>query len=391
MLKMAKLKKSPEVRFDGYTEDWQVEVLEDIADIGDGLHGTPNYTESGSIYFINGNNLINGKIHVNNETKKVVLEEQSIADKELNQNTILLSINGTIGNLAFYQGESVMLGKSVAHIKLKVPSKFFIYHYLKSPFIQNYFLANLTGSTIKNLGLKTIRETEIWSPSEEEQILLGTFFENLDSLIQNHKTQLTKLKNLKKAMLVKMFPQEDATVPEIRFKGFDGDWEFSSFEDVFNYHRPDPYIVTSTEYSNDYKTPVLTANKAFVLGYTLEKNTFNQESIIFDDFTLDSKYVDFPFMVKSSALKILTIKEVKKFDLYFSFELLRNTKIEVMGHARHYIAVVQPTKVLAPKLDEQMRISKYLKNLDDLIENHNKQLKKLNNIKKACLSKMFVA
>ena len=84
-------------------------------------------------------------------------------------------------------------------------------------------------------------------------------------------------------------------------------WEQRKFENIFNYERPDKYIVNSTEYLEFGPTPVLTANKAFILGYTVEKNKYvnSHESIIFDDFTLDTKFVDFPYMVKSSAIKIL--------------------------------------------------------------------------------------
>lgn len=119
--------------------------------------------------------------------------------------------------------------------------------------------------------------------------------------------------------------------------------------------------------------PVLTANKAFILGYTNEVRTFNQKCIIFDDFTLDNKFVDFPFMVKSSAMKILTLKDEKIDDLYFSYNLLSSTKIEMLGHARHYISIVQPTMVKAPEIDEQRKISKLFKDIDELSTLHQRK------------------
>lgn len=143
--------------------------------------------------------------------------------------------------------------------------------------------------------------------------------------------------------------------------------------DIFNYERPDNYIVTTDEYVDNAKTPVLTANKAFILGYTNENNTYKEKSIIFDDFTLEAKYVDFPYMVKSSAIKILTLKDKNIDDLYFNFNLLSNTKIEIIGHARHYISVVQPTEVNIPKYNEQVKIASYLKELDYLITLHQRK------------------
>ena len=134
--------------------------------------------------------------------------------------------------------------------------------------------------------------------------------------------------------------------PQIRFTGFSEDWETDVFENIFYYERPDKYIVRSKEYSPTKPTPVLTANKSFILGYTDESSTYNKPSIIFDDFTLENRYIDFPYMVKSSALKILTTKY--NYNLRFAHELLKSTKFEVIGHARHYISIVQPKEVLVP-------------------------------------------
>ena len=178
-------------------------------------------------------------------------------------------------------------------------------------------------------------------------------------------------------------------VPKIRFKGFTEDWEQREFGEIFKYERPDKYIVSNDEYSNSSKTPVLTANKGFILGYTDEMNTYDKESIIFDDFTLDSKYVDFPYMVKSSAIKILTLKDEETDNLRFSFERLNSTNIEIMGHARHYISVVQPTKTLTPNISEQSSIGEFFKSIDNLIELNKNKYNKLINIKKSMLEKMF--
>ena len=100
---------------------------------------------------------MNGKIVINDQTKFVTSGQQSRADAELNENTMLMSINGTIGNLAWYRGEKLMPGKIAAYIEVKSFHKKFIYQLLQTHKIRNYFLNNLTGTTIKNLGLKTIR------------------------------------------------------------------------------------------------------------------------------------------------------------------------------------------------------------------------------------------
>lgn len=179
--------------------------------------------------------------------------------------------------------------------------------------------------------------------------------------------------------------------PKIRFKEFNGEWDSTTLGEIFDYIRPDNYIVKSDKYSKNYNTPVLTANKAFILGYTNEKNTFNKECIIFDDFTLDLKYVNFPFMVKSSALKILVLKD-KSFNFLFCYELLKKANIEILGHARHYISVVQPTNTRIPNdLKEQEAIGEFFKNIDEILDLEKERFKKFENFKKTMLDKLFVA
>ena len=106
--------KVPNLRFPQFTEEWEIKKLGEIAKkIGDGLHGTPIYVDESDFYFINGNNLVNGKIELNENTKKIDAETSLKNDKQLRENTLLISINGTIGNIAKYNNENVMLGKSV--------------------------------------------------------------------------------------------------------------------------------------------------------------------------------------------------------------------------------------------------------------------------------------
>ncbi|WP_259748862.1 restriction endonuclease subunit S [Lactococcus lactis] len=198
--------KVPELRFAGFADDWEERKLsEGTSKIGDGLHGTPNYSDNGDVFFINGNNLVNGKIVITKETKLVTESNQSKDDKLLNTDTILMSINGTIGNLAWYNNERVMLGKSAAYLTVSNFDKKFIFSYLQTSTIKNYFLNNLTGTTIKNLGLKTIRDTTLFVPTLEEQQQIGEFFWTLEETIALHQRKLDLLKEQKKGFLQKMF------------------------------------------------------------------------------------------------------------------------------------------------------------------------------------------
>lgn len=119
--------------------------------------------------------------------------------------------------------------------------------------------------------------------------------------------------------------------------------------DILSYEQPNKYIVKDTEYSdNKDLTPVLTANKAFILGYTEESNGVYRKGpcIILDDFTLDCKIVSFPFKVKSSAIKILTAKA--SVNLWFIFEYLRYLDLNTEEHKRHYIAEIEPMTIELP-------------------------------------------
>lgn len=185
--------------------DWEEKKLGDVAQkIGDGLHGTPIYSEVSDIYFINGNNLINGKIEITEKTKKVDYIIFAKNDKGLNENTILISLNGTIGNISKYNNEKVMLGKSVGYFNFKENVDFY-YHILKTETIQNFFISELTGSTIKNLSLKTLRETEIPFPCLEEQQKIAHFLSNIDTKIESASQQLNQTQSFKKGLLQQMF------------------------------------------------------------------------------------------------------------------------------------------------------------------------------------------
>ena len=227
-------------------------------------------------------------------------------------------------------------------------------------------------------------------PHINEQIRISSLFRKLDQLAELYQVKYTKAVSIRDGMLQKMLPKPGATEPELRFSEFKGAWGQRKFGDFFNYQRPDKHIVEGTDYSNKNRVPVLTANKAFILGYTNETRTFNKPCLIFDDFTLEAKYVDFPFMVKSSAIKILTIRDKGADDLYFALLSLRNAKIEKMGHARHYIGVVQSTPVSRPELGEQKVISAYFKTLDSLIYKYAVLASRLQQIKAACLNLMIV-
>ncbi|MDY0162174.1 restriction endonuclease subunit S [Desulfobotulus sp.] len=152
-------------------QGWEwVRLGEIVSLLGDGIHGTPTYDETGEYFFINGNNLSDGVIEIKENTKRVSITEYEKRKKELTDRTVLVSINGTIGNVAFYGGEPVMLGKSACYLNLFTQiEKHYIKKLINSSYFLEYAFKSATGSTIKNVSLKAMREFCIPLPPLPEQ------------------------------------------------------------------------------------------------------------------------------------------------------------------------------------------------------------------------------
>lgn len=186
--------------------------------------------------------------------------------------------------------------------------------------------------------------------------------------------------------------KEKKIIPELRFPEFvdDGEWVKQELENSLDYLQPTPYLVQNTNYNESYKTPVLTAGKSFILGYTNEKEgIFNKNLpvIIFDDFTTASKFVDFPFKAKSSAMKILLAKG--NTNIKFVYESIQTLNYEVGVHKRHWISVFSKLKIALPNPLEQKKIADCLSSLDDLLEAHNQKLEALKDHKKGLMQNLF--
>lgn len=397
MDRMESEKKIPTIRFSQFSNDWKKTTLDDeTIRIGDGLHGTPVYSSNGGVHFINGNNLDLGCIKITEETKQVAETLFEKTDKSLTDNTILISINGTIGNLAIYRGEKIMLGKSVAYLKLRSLDKMFTYTLLQSPEVSSQFSRNLTGSTIKNLGLKTIRETVIRFPSPPEQKKIGSFFQNIDQLITLHQKKYDKLVILKKAMLVKMFPREGEVVPEIRFKGFEGDWvmkKINKIADRLNNLRI-PIKANKRVAGN---TPYYGANgiQDYVQGFTHD----GEFVLVAEDGANDLKdypirYVKGKLWVNNHAHVLAAKKNITE-NRFLNYAI-KSINIEpfLVGGGRAKLnseVMMQMNVIISNNIKEQQKIGNYFHQIEEQISLHQTQLDKLTIIKKACLSKMFVA
>lgn len=190
LVKEGKIKKEkplPEIAEDEIPfeipESWVWCRLGEIVSIlGDGIHGTPSYTVSGEYFFINGNNLQNGQILMKDSTKRVSKSEYEKYRKPLDNSTMLISINGTLGNIAFYNNEKVMLGKSACYFNLlNNTNKKYLYYIFKSDYFLAYAVNAATGTIINNVSLQAMKQFIIPMPPFTEQ---QRIVEKVDELLQ---------------------------------------------------------------------------------------------------------------------------------------------------------------------------------------------------------------
>ena len=176
--------------------------------IGDGLHGTPEFDDAGEYYFINGNNLGDTYITIRENTKSVSLEEYNKYFIELNENTLLISLNGTIGNVSQYHGEQVILGKSAGYIIVDSRGELtidYLKFYLQSKSAKTLFELSFAGTTINNLSLETLRNLPICLMTGEEQSHIAKFLDKkcarIDKVIQKKQLTIDKLNEYKKSLI----------------------------------------------------------------------------------------------------------------------------------------------------------------------------------------------
>ena len=176
-----------------------------------------------------------------------------------------------------------------------------------------------------------------------------------------------KIKRDKKESVI--FKCDDNSYYEKYGEKLPSGWVVTNFETLLEYEQPTKYIVNDTNYKPTYKTPVLTAGKSFILGYTNETDNIFDDLpvIIFDDFTTESKFVDFPFKVKSSAMKILHINQDLVLPKY-AFYLMQATDIDHDNHQRYWISTYSQEIVALPPINEQERILTTLEHYYNLLD-----------------------
>jgi len=409
---MTKKTDTPAIRFKGFSDTWEQRKLGEvlISLQNNTLSRADLSSEEGIAKNIHYGDILvkfGEVIDVKTESLPMIGDETVIAKYKssfLQNGDVIVADTAedeTVGKcteIAGLSDEIVISGlHTIPYRPLQKYAPGYLGYYMNSPSYHNQLLPLMQGIKVTSISKTALQNTDILYPkSATEQAAIGRYFRNLDNLITLHQREYEKLHNIKKSMLEKMFPKNGSNVPEIRFKGFTEAWEQRKLGDIFKYEQPQAYIVESTEYDDRFQIPVLTAGQSFVLGYIDEKFGIKNANprtpvVIFDDFTTSSHYVDFPFKIKSSAMKLLSLVNEKD-DIHCAYNVLQNIGYEPVSHERHWISTFAKFNVYMPQNSaEQKCIGNYFANLDNLITLHQRELEKLQNIKKSMLEKMFVS
>lgn len=364
------------MRFPEFSGEWDSERLENLTvSIGDGLHSTPVYCEQGDYCFINGNNIIDGKVSINEKTLRVTKEEAYKYNAALLKvDTILMSINGTIGNVALYNGENIMLGKSACYIN---PSsrivREYLFHILSSPRIQAYFQGEVTGTTIKNLSLRTIRGSKILLPSNEEQKKIARLFSLVDERIATQNKIIEKLESLIKGIAQNVARNNK---PNIRLSEC---LEYSSS------------TLQESDVCENGTYPVYGANG--IVGYIDNYNTEKEAVYIIKD---GSGVGTVSYVTgKCSATGTLNTLQAKEgYSLQYLYYMLKVFNFEPyktgMAIPHIYFKDYGKAKIFCPSYTEQLKYVELLSAIDNKLSAEQSILTDLSLQKQYLLSQMFI-
>ena len=374
----------PALRFPEFSGEWEQHSLSDYIRFKNGLNPDAKRFGKG-IKFISVMDILNNaSISYDCVRASVAATEQEISDFEVEYGDVLFQRSSEtledIGRSNIYVdsrhcvfGGFVIRGKKIGEYE-----PYFMKYRLDSPYARKSIIVKGAGAQHFNIGQEGLSKVELFFPKYEEQVKIGDLLRIIDDRINTQskiiEEQETLLRSLRHKIYSRVQAQSQCTIA-----------------DVLCYEQPTKYLVTDTDYTDDdSQVPVLTANKAFILGYTTENFGIYDKGpcIILDDFTLDCKYVDFKFKVKSSAIKILRAKA--KTNLRFIFEYFRFLELNTTEHRRHYIAEIEPMSILLPSNEEIDRIARLFTALDERLETARKELKILESQKMYMLQKMFI-
>jgi len=378
----------PPLRFPEFSGEWRYSLLGNECNIlcGYPFDGQDMQESSGNVKLLRGINITEGEIRHSNELDRYYSGDISKLGKYiLKEGDLVIGMDGSkVGRnsaiLTICEQGSYLVQR-VCRIRSQKHNVEYIFQHINNSKFHKYVDSIKTASAIPHISQSDIQDYTIsFPPTAEEQIKITSLLSLLDARIATQNKIIEDLEQLKSAIRERLYTQIQ-----------EEDFEHKTIKDVLSYEHPTKYIVVDTEYTDDKKlTPVLTANKAFILGYTPEQeNIYGKgDCIIFDDFTMDIKFVSFPFKIKSSAIKILTAKT--NVNLYFIYEYLLFLNLISEEHKRHYISEIEPLHIVVPCLVIQHKIAEILQSIDKQIHNARQLQSAYQRQKQYLLNQMFI-
>ena len=405
---MSKKSKVPQLRFSEFTDDWEQRKVDDIAEkvIGGGTPktGVAEYWD-GKIPWIQSSNIQENDMF-NFEIPKSITQVglNNSAAKLIPENSIAVVTHVGVGKLVFVPFSYTTSQDFTSLSDLKTDAKFTCYSLYRR--IQND-LHIVQGSAIKGITKEDLLSKEIMVPELEEQRKIGELFFNIDNLITLHQRKLDNLKNIKKSMLQKLFPKKGEKYPEVRFKGFNGDWEqrkLPEFVDFYNglTYSPDDVREAGTlvlRSSNVKGGEVIDADNVYVSPEKASSENVKDGDIIIvvrnGSRALIGKHAeikgDKPNTVIGAFMTGIRSKHPSFVNALLDTSQFENEIARNMGATINQITGYMFSKMefMIPSPKEQDKIGCFFKNLDNLITLHQRKLDNLKNIKKGFLQQMF--
>lgn len=407
-------KKTPQLRFKGFSDEWEMRKLGEVGDTYTGLSGkSKDDFGHGKGRFITYMNVFSNPIGLPEMTDAVEIDNSQ--NKVLKGDVFFTTSSETpeevgMSSVWIENSENTYLNSFCFGYR---PIEYFNSHYLaymlRSTSIRKKITFLAQGISRYNISKNKMMEIDIPIPNLKEQQKIGSFFQNLDNLITLNQCKYDKLINIKKSCLEKMFPKDGATVPEIRFKGFTGEWEqLNVFDiaDIIGGGTPDTSNSSYWDGDIDWYTPAELGNKIYadsserkITELGLQKCSANilpaDTTILFTSRASIGKTA----VLRNSActnqgFQSLVLKEnIIPYFIYSMSAQLKN-KAEAVASGSTFAEIsgkmLGNIKIMMPTVSEQKVIGGYFQSLDNLITQQKTKIEKLKNIKKSCLEKMFI-
>ncbi|MFZ0132913.1 MAG: restriction endonuclease subunit S [Desulfobacterales bacterium] len=376
--------------------DWDVAEYVSFGQVIDGDRGVQypsvdDLRDSGHCLFLNAGNVTKQGFRFTECQFISVDKDKKLNKGKLTRGDVVLTTRGTVGNFAYFTYEVpyeyIRINSGMVILRNTSPMVVNSYQYLVlgSRIVKSQLERLSYGSAQPQLTVKGISTLKIpFPPTKAEQEAIAEALNDVDALIESLEQLITKKRKIKQGAM------QELLTGKRRLPGFSKNFSKVSLRDLLHYERPDPYIVRNTEYSERGDIPVITANKSFILGYTIENFGICRDlpAIVFDDFTTDIKYVDFPFKVKSSAIKLLRPKH-DQVNLRYIFNRMHLIHLPLGDHKRYYISEYQNLEVLIPDIEEQEAIATILSNMNEEIVILKDKLAKARQVKQGMMQELL--